>query len=92
MNTKEFDKLKNLFCLLTAGCITEFSFGIAIASLYVQDEICFETYNKINQYFSACEECRVPEYVAFVDGMGREQKQGIPKETINFVNLFLEAN
>lgn len=91
MTTKELEEIRNLFHLHNNGVISEFQMGISVASLYARRDISKDSFEKICDYFGASEDLRIPEFVSHIDGMGREVKLGIPKETMDFVNLFLEG-
>lgn len=90
MTTKELETLKNLFHLYQNGVINEFQMGISLASHFARNEISKESFQKVCDFFGATESNRVLEYVHHVDGFGREIKMGLPKETIDFINLFAE--
>jgi hypothetical protein len=88
MTDKELETLKNLFANYNHGVFSEFTLGTVVASLLASGEISKDSYQKICDYFGACVECRVLEYVpeGFVN-----HKIGLPKETMDFINLFLEG-
>lgn len=90
MTTKELETLKNLFHLYQNGVINEFQMGISLASHFTRNEISKESFQKVCDFFGATESNQVLEYVHHVDGLGREIKMGLPKETIDFINLFAE--
>lgn len=92
MNTKELETLTNLFTNYNHGIFSEFTLGTVVASLLASGEISKDSYQKICDYFGACEECRVLEHSVNIDSFcGATQKIGLPKETMDFINLFLEG-
>lgn len=91
MTTNEFGTLHNLFHLYNNGIISEFQMGVSVASHFARHEISKDSYEKICNYFGATEELRKPEFVSHIDGLGREVKLGIPKDTWDFINIFGES-
>ena len=88
MTDKELETLKNLFANYNHGVFSEFTLGTVVASLLATGEISKDSYQKICDYFGACEECKVLEH--FVD-QDEKIKIGLSKETMDFINLFLEG-
>ena len=88
MTDKELETLKNLFANYNHGVFSEFTLGTVVASLLASGQISLGSYQKICDYFGAAEECRVLEH--FVD-QHQMIKLGLPKETMDFINEFLEG-